>query len=213
MREPFPLQWPDNWARVPPRDRKDSRFVTGMARAIKEVLHELDLLGADNVVITSDLPRRSSGLPYGEAADNGIAVWFVWRDVERVMASDCWRRPAENLHAIALSLQAIRGLERWGAHDIVVRAFQGFTALTSGSPAPLRPWWQVLCIQRDVLEPPLATLAKARRSHRLLMRAGAHPDLGGSHDLAAELNMALQEAERELDPKPTAPMTLEVEAP
>ncbi len=213
MREPFPLQWPDNWPRVLPKDRKESRFVTGMARALKEVHHELDLLGACNVVITSDLPRRSNGMPYGESADNGIAVWFVWRDVERVMASDCWRRPAENLHAIALSIQAIRGLERWGAHDIMVRAFQGFAALPSGEPPILRPWWKVLCIQRDVMEEPLATLARARRSHRILMKA-AHPDReGGSHDLASELNVALREAIAELDPRQPAPMTLEVEAP
>lgn len=200
MREPFPLQWPEGWTRTPPRERKASRFVTGMSRSAKECLRQLEMLGASNVVITSDLPTRRNGLPYGDAADSGIAVWFVWRDVERVMASDCWQRAAENVHAIALSLEAIRGLERWGASDIVVRAFQGFAQLPSGDPAPApsRPWWQVLCVQRDNLEPPLAALARAKRNHRMLMKH-AHPDHGGSHESATELNIALREAERELD--------------
>lgn len=201
MREPFPLQWPDGWARTPFDDRSVSRFVTGMARALRELLRELNLLGAANVVITSDLPRRPNGMPYGEAADAGIAVWFVLDGEERVFACDRWALAAENVHAIALSIAALRGIERWGAGDIVVRAFQGFKAL----PAPgatanptARPWWVVLCVIRNPLEPPAATLAKARRAYRMLMRV-AHPDAGGEHDQAAELTNAMEQARAELE--------------
>lgn len=202
MRAPFPLQWPPNWPRTPPKDREASRFVTGMARAIREVLAELSRLGAANVVITSDLPTKTNGLPYAqadrEATDSGIAVWFVLDGEERVQACDRWRRAAENLHAIALTIAAIRGISRWGSVEAVNRAFAGFKALPP-APSPERPWWVVLCIQRDVLEEPLATLAKARRAHRMLIRA-LHPDVeGGDTDRAAEINVAFAEAERELE--------------
>jgi hypothetical protein len=197
MRSSFPLQWPPGWGRTPPPDRESSRFVTGMARALRECLHELERLGAANVVITSDLPTRSNGLPYGDAPDTGIAIWFVLRGEERVLACDRWKRPAENLHAIGLTVQALRGIERWGAGDMVNRAFQGFQAL----PAPAgtrRTWWAVLCLQRDVLELPMATLARARRAHRILIKH-AHPDKeGGSDIVAAEINAAMDEAVAEL---------------
>lgn len=209
MREPFPLQWPEGWARTPFHERAHSRFITGMARALRELLVELDRLGAANVVITSDLPHRSSGLPYGSAPDTGVAVWFVLDGAEHVLACDRWRSAAENIHAIGLSIAAIRGIDRWGVRDVVARAFAGFQALPAGGQSAAvrddgsRPWWVVLCIQRDVLEEPLATLAKARRSYRMLMRQ-MHPDTdGGSNGTltaaAAELNVAMDKAVRELE--------------
>jgi hypothetical protein len=66
---------------------------------------------------------------------------------------------------------------------------------------PNRPWWEVLCVQVDVLEmreSPLAVLAKARRAHRMLIRT-AHPDVGGDADHASAINVAFAEAERELE--------------
>jgi hypothetical protein len=101
------------------------------------------------------------------------------------------------------SVGAMRGLDRWGAGDVVSRAFAGFNALPPGSgdesipAAPKkRPW-------RDVIGgawPPLdqaELLVLARSRHRTAIKT-AHPDAGGSHELAAELNAALAEAEREL---------------
>lgn len=194
-RTPFPLQWPEGWSRTPVRDRGVSRFVTGMQMGLKGLRAELERLGAVNIVITSDLPTRSNGMPYGEAADSGIAVWFVLDGKERVMACDRWGRASENIHAIALSIEALRGLSRWGANDIVVKAFEGFKALPAPpglhTQPPTRNW-------REVLGAPVgAGLAEIRRLHRLAMRK-AHPDHGGSHEQAIEVSLAMSAAEREL---------------
>lgn len=219
MREPFPLQWPDGWARTRSDFRARSKFgyrnsgQVSFSAARQELLDELARLGAANAVITSDLPTRHDGLPYanGRAEDPGIAVWFVLPDDrgvmhERVFACDKWRSHAENMQAIAKSIEALRGLDRWGASDVVTRAFAGFNALPPGSgdevtpPPPVkRPWWEVLGINLEVriATPRELLLDIAKLQHRKLIKT-AHPDAGGSHEAAAELNAAIEEAEREL---------------
>lgn len=214
MRSPFPLQWPESFKRTPVDERTKARFFgVGFARARDEALLELGRLGAINVVLTSDLPLRNDGLPYanGRADDPGIAIWFGLPDKggtirERVFACDRWLSPAENIRAIAKSVEAMRGLDRWGMADVVERAMGGFAALPPGSgqeyvpPAPTpksKPW-------REVLEGSWPTsldadealvLAKAR--HRKLITIH-HPDKGGDPAKAAEINAALAAAEKEL---------------
>lgn len=219
-REPFPLQWPDGWKRTKQGLRERSRFgfrgQVSFAQARNELLVELERLGAANVVITTDLPTRNDGLPYasGRADDPGVAVWFVMRDGsrwhERVFACDKWRTHAENMTAIARSIEAMRGLDRWGAGDVVARAFAGFAALPAGdsdTPAALKkqPWREVLGRAangaplipwpEDLARDELLAVVKSR--YRKLIQL-AHPDAGGSHDRAAELNAAMAEAEAEL---------------
>lgn len=136
-RQPYPLQWPTGRRRTKGVDRRHSKFGAipngsfsreppSAYEAAKELLHELKLLGAVNAVITSQLPTRTDGLPYadGRCDDPGIAVWFVLGGHERVFACDHWFRPGENLRAIALSIGAMRGLERWGMADVIERPWR-----------------------------------------------------------------------------------------
>lgn len=212
-REPFPLQWPEGWKRSSTRSKSKFGFKgsgqVSLSGALTFLREELQRLGARNAVITSDLPTRNDGLPYadGRSPDPGIAVWFVLDGHERVFACDKWRTHAENMQSIALSIEAMRGLTRWGASDIVTRAFTGFSALPPGSgvednatppPPPKRDWKQVFDIG-DALAalPPRDLLAIVKARHREWIRT-AHPDAGGSVEIAAELNAALAEAEAAL---------------
>src|SRR5262245_20073291 len=123
MRSPYPLQWPSTFKRTPPADRQTSKFghrgrgQVSPYDAARDVLREIDRLGACNAVITSMLPTRHDGLPYSDGkygSEPGIAVWFVLDGAERVFACDRWVTPGENMRAIQLSIEAMRGLERWG---------------------------------------------------------------------------------------------------
>jgi hypothetical protein len=214
-RDPFPLQWPDGWKRTKSAFRLRSKFgfrnsgQVSFSNARGDLLAELDRLGAANVVITSDLPTRNDGLPYanGRSDDPGIAVWFVLDRKERVFACDKWRTHAENMQAIALSIEAMRGLERWGAGDVITRAFAGFAALPPGGesfvadspPATVvRKWQEVFEVGAlvDVVAPAdLLAIVKARHRDKIKQH---HPDLGGDAQIAIELNAALAEAESEL---------------
>jgi len=206
MRDPYPLQWPQGWARTSPNQRQRSRFsktLSAYACAV-DLVAELGRLGAIRIVITSFLPTRPDRLPYsdGRSEDPGIAVWFALADEtgvhrERVFACDRWTSAAENMRAIDLSVAAMRGLERWGMTDVVSRTFAGFTALPSGPP-PKPSWRVVFGVEGIDLEgEDLLAVVKAR--HRKMI-SSAHPDMGGDLEHASSLNEAMRDAEFELAP-------------
>lgn len=208
-RNPFPLQWPDGWKRT--QFRGTPRFEARFVEDRDSVIRRLERRGR-NVVITSNLPIGNKGLPYiAPVSDSGIAVyWFERRSAdkaatERVLACDRWMRAADNMRAIAKSLEALDGLDRWGASQVVERAYSGFAALPPGSSSTIdqgpvrKPWRDVLGatfagwpeLERDEL------LVIARTRHRKLITLH-HPDRGGDPAIAAELNVAIAEAETEL---------------
>jgi hypothetical protein len=206
--DPYPLRWPEGWKRTTYRQRskfKVSSFVTVRDRVLKLA----GRLGGSRIVITSNLPTRNDGLPYANSAepdDPGIAVWWVAKGNEQVMACDRWNRTRDNMHAVELSLAALLGLGRWGTTQIVERAFAGFAALPPGPepdapppqrPAP-RPWRDVLGMPglRDI--DPEFVLDMARGQYKRLARI-AHPDAGGTDAQMAELNAAMEAAEKELE--------------
>lgn len=212
IRAPFPLQWPDDTERTKPGLRRRSIFQTSFAAARENVLRQCELLGAANVVITSMLPTNRHGQPIASnnVSDPGIAVWFVLDGQERVFACDRWIRAEANLQAIAKTLEAMRGVDRWGVAGAQKRLFAGFAALPPGDgstaatepPAPRpRPWREVLggvlggAWPSELDDGELLALAKVR--HRKLIEQH-HPDRGGDPQLAAEINAALDAAEQEL---------------
>lgn len=163
-------------------------------------------------VITSDLPIKSNGMPYatGRVDDPGIAVWWIETKIggassERVIACDVYKDIADNLHAIQLTLQAMRGIGRWGANQVIERAFSGFTALPPGSGETInarpivvaRPWYEVLEFDHKIIERIGAedafAIVRARHKKLALVR---HPDQGGSREALDELNAALDAAEK-----------------
>ena len=122
---------------------------------------------------------------------------------ERVIACDRWATAAENIRAIGLSIEALRGMERWGAADIVTRAFQGFHALpeSTGASVSTHGWRSTF---REVAKsydgdwiPRARALELIRAQYRREMHV-VHPDKGGSTDRAAALNAAMNDAEGEL---------------
>lgn len=216
-RSPYPLQWPGSSRRTPAESRKKSSFGgrgqgnVSPYEAACELVHELKLLGTSHIVITSMLPTRQDGMPYADgrhgSLDPGVAVWFVYEGRERVFACDRWRTPGENLRAVTLSVAAMRGLERWGMADVVEKAFAGFAALPAGSGEtinakpviPKRPWSEVLdaegLLATKLPKSDILVIVKQRYRDKM---AAAHPDRGGSPELAAELNAAMAAAEQEL---------------
>jgi hypothetical protein len=170
----FPLSWPPGRPRAERRER--SNFdVPSFGCARDELLRELRLLGARDVVISTNVPLRGDGLPYSNHRnpdDPGVAVYFTARD-GRPMAFACdrWQKAEDNLRAVQKTIEALRGISRWGTGDMRAAVFTGFAALPA--PTPPTPWWEVLGVSAHE---PTELVTKAYR--RALMHA--HPDHGGS---------------------------------
>lgn len=211
----YPLQWPTGWKRTPAAARTRARFAKKerkysdhvrpdgsrgswlagkeitIAEGVERVRAELTRMGVrdDDLVINSNLLLRLDGFPrsgQAEPADPGIAVY--WRDgaETRCMAIDRYDRVADNLAAIAATLDAMRAIERHGGAAILDRAFTGFSALPP--PAPARAWWITLGVPAGA--DPTVVEASYRR-----LRALHHPDRGGNAEAFHEVQLAYEEWE------------------
>ncbi|CCE07813.1 Heat shock protein DnaJ-like [Bradyrhizobium sp. STM 3843] len=185
--ESYPLHWPAGWPRSTWAQRKKSRFNGQAFNQIKELQRELRLLGARDVVISSNVPVRQDGLPYADAAkrryeDPGVAIYFTLKGKPLAMARDRYWTPWENMRSLVLAIEAIRSIERHGGATMMERAFSGFTAL----PAP-KSCWEILGVAPGAS----AQLIKAQFTAKA---KSAHPDVGGSDAAMAELIAARDQA-------------------
>lgn len=140
--EAFPLHWP---AGRPRCNRPQSAlFRCSLATARDHLMSEIRMLGGRQPILSSNLELRLDGLPYANQkapSDAGIAVYFTYKGKQHCFACDEWNRVEDNVRAIGKTIEALRGISRWGTGDMMERAFQGFVAL----PGPeAEPWWSVL---------------------------------------------------------------------
>lgn len=181
MTEAYPLQWPAGKPRVHAPRR--SNFRTTHTVACQFVLGEIRRLGGTLPVISTNVPLRKDGLPYAQYRtpdDRGVAVYFSYRGQQMCFACDKWDVIHDNIYAIGKTIEALRGVERWGTGEMVQQAFTGFVALPSNSP------WDALGLK------PGATRSEIEDAYRSKAKS-AHPDHGGNHDQMARLNAARDE--------------------
>lgn len=204
----YPLSWPAGWKRTPLSSRTRARFGQArssgfgyssrgeltVAQATDRVLGELRRMGVKdyNLIISSNIELRRDGLPRSgqrEPEDPGVAVY--WRDSNqdghpmRCMAIDRYDRVADNLAAIAATLEAMRAIERHGGAEILNRAFTGFTALPGAGSTT--HWRDVLGV------PATASRAEIEAAYRRL-RSQHHPDRGGDAERFHQIQKAFDEA-------------------
>ena len=103
---------------------------------------QLDLMDATNVVVTTTSELRRDGRPYANQRISDTALRFIsQKGREQAIACDKWDSIRDNRRAVAETIEALRGIERWGTGEIVDAAFQGFTAIPASASAgtPVRP--------------------------------------------------------------------------
>lgn len=191
----YPLCWPDGWPRLFPWKRTIGNFKTSQNTAQLGLMDEIRKLGGNEVILSTNIKLRLDGLPYAsqrEPEDPGVAVYFKYGDKPMCFACDQYTSIAANMQAIRLTIEALRGIERWGASDMMERAFSGFMRLPAPGQTTARSWRQVLGLRDDEV-----TLEDARAAYRTLAKI-YHPDHGGSHEAMAELNAAWDLAQEAL---------------
>lgn len=213
----YPLQWPEGWKRHHTRSRakfgKSEHYRShpesqGYMRkqeltindGTQRVLRELRAFGVldGDAIISTNLQVRLDGLPRsGQRVpdDPGVAVY--WKrpgdNHTKVMAVDRYDRVADNLAAIAATLEAMRAIERHGGAQILARAFQGFIALPAPGGTTTKGWREVFGL------PPDAVVYRSQldAAYRTL-RSASHPDHGGSADAFNTVQSAYEQAKQEI---------------
>lgn len=181
-----PLTWPPGRKRTEPHRRERSKFKpASFATARDALLHELRLMGAQRVVLSTNVALRRDGLPLAgqrQPDDPGVAVFFTDRKGRPLaFACDRWAKVEDNLVGVQKTIEALRGIARWGAGDAVDAAFGGFECLPGPPPPP--PWWEVLGTTEHA---PTERVTECYR--RVLMNA--HPDRGGSDEATNRVQAA-----------------------
>lgn len=208
----YPLSWPAGWKRTTghrtrahfsKKNRDASRPYAmkeklSVADSLRRLLDALRMMGIPDwcVIISTNVELRRDGLPYsGRKApeDPGAAVYWQDGPQRRCMAIDQYDRVEDNLAALAATLDAMRAIERHGGAAILDRAFTGFTALEFQDGEKKRHWREVLECSDSIRD-----IDAVKMIYRHLAK-DRHPDKqGGSHEAMTELNVALEEAKKEL---------------
>src|SRR5581483_5511859 len=151
-----------------------------IAEAISRLLDQLSMMGIErgDVIISTNLRTRLDGLPRSdqrEPDDPGAAVYWKKRnEAVKCMAIDQYTRVADNLAALAATLEAMRAIERHGGAEILNRAFRGFAALPEKAS---EPWRDVLALPQQGQ----ITIDQVEDAFRRLAHIH-HPDKGGDPD-------------------------------
>ena len=124
--------------------------------------------------------------------DKGVAVYFNLKGESQVFACDKWKRIEDNMRAIRKTIEAIRGIERWGSSEMMNRAYMGFIALPEVSKESAVPiWWKVLGVNR------YASIAEIENAYQVAAKK-THPDAGGSHDEFVKVTKAREETMKDI---------------
>lgn len=194
----YPLYWPEGQPRIPRYSREPSRFKNSFAMAHELLIAEVHRLQGTNPrrdnhlnpIISTNILLRRDGLPLANQRapdDPGVAVYFERNNKPLCIACDRFVTVDANMRAISKTIDAFRGIERWGASSMLDRAFSGFEALPP--PPGMQPWWEILGVH------PHCSRAEVEHGWRRI-RSATHPDNGGSTEAFQRATKAYEMALR-----------------
>lgn len=202
--ERFPLEWPTGWPRTAAANRQRAAFgyrdggdkkPLTITVALKRLELQLDLLRATDVVMSTNVRLRVTGMVHGdgkpENGDPGVAVYFRYQKRPLVLACDRWSTVADNINAISGHVDAIRRMDRYGVGRLE-QALAGYNRMLPGR----RAWFDVLGLRTLPMMNDDGWQVVEER-YRLLATT-LHPDKStGSHEKFTELSEAYQIAKQE----------------
>jgi hypothetical protein len=129
-------KWPGEW----PKTVERSPFSSPHAKTLALLDRELTMIGAREIVLQAFFSAskiKSDGWPYADARPSQTGVILSFRTHSKGMLSfPCWRynKYEDNLRAIALSLEALRAVDRYGVTQRAEQ-YQGWKQIEGPKPA------------------------------------------------------------------------------
>lgn len=179
----------DNWPRQKNKMPKSSPFRSRYDRTLKLLEKELDNIDARKVVIQIDVPEsqiRNDGLPYSKARPEfqGVILCFESRHGPLRYLTDMFNDWQENIRAIALALESLRKVDRYG---ITKRGeqYKGWKQLPAGDGEVYDVHTAAAFMAKHSSFKPLQIITvEGVRKHAYREAAiKLHPDKGGNKEL------------------------------
>ena len=188
----------DNWPRQKNKRPKCSPFRSRYSDTIELLEKELRLIVARRIVIQIDVPEsqiRHDGLPYANARPvfQGVILSFESKHGPLRYLTDSFNDWQDNLRAIALGLEALRKVDRYG---ITKRGeqYKGWKQLPAGTDAIIDVHDAAEFISKHSGFTPLDILTNEELCKRAYREAALvlHPDKGGDKNMFLLLQKAKQ---------------------
>jgi hypothetical protein len=180
------VTWPPGRPRA--AQRTDSAFKNREAATERRGIEvELERWGVRQFIISASNQRIFAG-------DPAAAVWWQTpppRGELRVLACDKYTKLADNLHAIRLTLEAMRALERWGAYTAEQAAEGARLALPPPEGHAAADWRRLLGYISGLA--PDKQLVLCEHAYRSMSREAA-----GDEARQRQINLAIEAARKEL---------------
>lgn len=193
-----PLDW--TGALTPAAARKQATFKATYPATLGLLFREAEKLGARDLVLQVDISERyirTDGLPYANAkygSNPGVIVSFDSAHGPLRYATDAYTEWQDNLRAIALSLEALRSVDRYGVSKRGEQ-YTGWRALPAGSSPAFATadealqWMRAYATGQLDLEVPAQMLV--RDLYRFMAKL-MHPDRGAPRSDWDRLDAARQ---------------------
>jgi hypothetical protein len=120
----YPLCWPSGWPRTEVARKENGKFKQSLAGALNNLKVECERLGGKNLILSSNYTLGNE-----RPAESGVVAYFDLDSSQIAIPCDRWKLVEHNVQAIALTIEAMRGMERWGAKHMIKAMFTGFKAL------------------------------------------------------------------------------------
>lgn len=175
------------------KHRQRSRFESGWGDTLDLLRRELAHLRASSVTLELDIDSnsiRNDGWPRAQAkVPPPVRLSFSSKHGPMALATDRFDHWSDNVRAIALGLEALRKIDRYGIADSA-QQYTGWSALPAAGETSGRAPLVVLAQAAGVTNEHAAEMDQ----HRLvrLAKAKSHPDAGGSDDLFNEVTRAAE---------------------
>lgn len=188
----FPLEWPEDWERS--AKTEDSRFKVTPGQARDEMIEQLRLMGARDVVISCNLPASRNGqlltTQRTRIDDPAVAVYFTLYERDFVIPCDKYRSVWDNMRGIGLSIEAMRTIERHATKQIMVRSFTGLALPERAKAVDQQDWRVTLGVDET------AGWEDIRRGYRSSVKMYHHDGTMPDADKYARIQYAFELAKR-----------------